>query len=206
MYTMRSSTGGSSGYGRFFPYSSSGETNTQSEVLPWGETDDSMTASNFLFGHIFKLPRGNYVVGSSIKMNSGSAKLYYLCVQGQTNGDLGEMALATTGNYIENVDFLLKDPTLNSFNPTDPLFNDQSFFAKLSFQADFNDVVGMLIVDTYNIDLTTYIRTRFNDFVAYLLLYCRKNNPSFLVNSNNDPISGQPLYNGPFENFTTWEG
>ena len=201
LYTMRSAANNSSNMGRFFPYSSSGETNTQSEVLPVG---GDMKDSNFLFGHIFKLPRGNYVVGSSIKMNSGSAYLYYLCVQGQTNGDLGEMAIANTGNFIENVDFLLKDPVVNSFNPTSPSFNDTSFFAKYSFQADFNDVVGMLIVDACTIDSTTYIRTRFNDFVSYLLLYCRKNNPSFVVNS--ETISGQPLYNGPFENFTSWEG
>ena len=200
LYTMRSKNWDGNSMGRYFPYSSTGQTNTQSEVFPWGVTNDNMTSSSFLFGHIFKLPRGNYVIGASKQcpQNSTTAKLYYVCVQGQTNGDLGELAISTTGNYVRDVDFLLKDPVSNVFS-----LNDSSFFANFSFQGNFTDEIGKLVVDAYEIDQATYVRVRFNDFVTYLLFYCRKNNPSFVVNSDGI-ISGVALYDGPYETFTDW--
>ncbi|MCR5309438.1 MAG: hypothetical protein K6E21_04955 [Bacilli bacterium] len=197
LYTMRSKNDNTDNYGRFFTYSSDGETNTSSLVLP---TDGGMRAGKFLFGHIFKLPRGNYFIGSSKRMGSSSAKLYYVCVQGQTNGDLGEMNVVTPDNYVRNVDFLLKDPT-NIATPFN--INDNSYFAKFSFGGKFADEVGLLIVDTYEINNVTYIRTRFNNFIIELLFYCRKNNPSFVINGDG-LISGEALYNGPFVNFTDW--
>ena len=197
LYTMRSKSDGEQNKGRFFPYSSAGETNTESVVLP---TDGNMTSSNFLYGHIFTLPRGNYVIGSSKKRGHGSAKLYYVCVQGQTHGDLGEIDIAKIGNSVHDVDFLLKDPTdINS--PFD--LDDASYFADFSFQGDFADMTGKMIIDTDIYDSEVYIRVRFNDFITYLLFYCRKNNPAFIVNSG-PPIYDETLYSGPFTNYIVW--
>lgn len=197
LYTMRSYTKGPSNLGRFFPYSSNGATNTQSEVLPVG---DDMKDSSFLFGHIFTLPRGNYVIGSSKNMNSSSAKVYYVCVQGQTNGDLGELDVATIGNYVHDVDFLLKDPA-DANDPFD--LNDSAFFANFSFSGNFTNLVGKMVVDTVEENNIVYVRVRFNDFITYLLFYCRKNNPAFVLN-NGEPITGEALYNGPYEDYTVW--
>jgi hypothetical protein len=161
-----------------------------------------MSDSGFLYGHIFKLPRGTYVIGASKKTNNNSnatAKLYYVCVQGQTNGDLGEINMTTLGNTVQDVDFLLKDPVTNTFN-----LNDHSFFANLSFTGNFTDSVGKLVVDTLTSNNTTYIRVRFNDFISYLLLYDRKSNPMFVVNDDEHPILGTDLYSGPYATFTDW--
>ena len=195
LYTMRSSNGGNHNYGRFFPYSANGETNTASVVLPTG---NNMTSEDFLYGHIFTLPRGHYVIGSSRNCGSTSANLYYVCVQGQSNGDLGEIAVATIGNYVHDVDFLMKDPVSNTFD-----INDSSFFAALSFSGNFTDDVGRMVIDTCEVDNEVYIRMRFNDFITYLLLYCRKTHPSFVLN-NEAPIIDTALYDGPFENLTVW--
>ena len=202
LVTMRSKQNTDANMGRFFTYSYNGSTSTTSTVVePQG---DYMRASNFLYGHIFTLPRGHYVIGSSVKTGSTSAKLYYVCVQGQTNGDLGELEVATIGNYVHDVDFLLKDPTVYAFNGS-----DESFFAKFSFDGIFTDEIGKIVVDAYPYTdpstgvTTTYIRTRFNDFITYLLFYCRKNNPAFVINGN-ELISGQATYDGPYVTFTNW--
>ena len=198
LYTMRSANDKAENKGRFFPYSSTGETNTESVVLPTG---GDMRDSKFLYGHIFTLPKGHYVIGSSRNCGSTSAKLYYVAVQGQTNGDLGEIEVTTSGEMVKEVDFLLKDPT----NSNDP-FNlyDSSFFPKFNFEGFFTDDVGKLVVDTCVIDNETYLRARFNDFVIDLWLRSWRLNPSFVVNSG-QPIVGIEEYNGPYENFTVWE-
>ena len=198
LYTMAStgnSNTGSYNMGRFFPYSSTGETNTAGEVLPQG---GNMTHGSFLFGHIFKLPRGTYVIGSSRKTGHTSARLYYVCVQGQTNGDLGEINMTTLGNTVMDVDFLLKDPVTNPFN-----LNDNSFFANFSFSGNFTDLAGKMVVDTTTVNNNVYIRARFNDFITYLLFYDRKSNPRFVIN-NESPILGTDLYSGPYQTFTVW--
>lgn len=199
LYTMAStgnSNSGSYNMGRFFEYSSTGETTTTStEVEPQG---NNMTHGSFLFGHIFKLPRGTYVIGSSKKSGHTSARLYYVCVQGQTNGDLGEINMTTLGNTVMDVDFLLKDPVTNPFN-----INDGSFFANFSFSGNFTDLVGKMVVDSTTVGGNTYVRARFNDFITYLLFYDRKSNPRFVINDE-APILGTDLYNGPYETFTVW--
>ena len=196
LYTM-ASVGGGTNMGRFFPYSSTGVTNTAGEVFK----TTNMSDSGFLYGHIFKLPRGTYVIGASKNKGNvnSTARLYYVCVQGQTNGDLGEINMTTLGNTVQDVDFLLKDPVTNTFS-----LNDHSFFANFSFSGNFTDLVGKLVVDTLTSNNTTYIRVRFNDFVSYLLLYDRKSNPMFVVNDDTNPILGTDLYNGPYETFTDW--
>ena len=160
-----------------------------------------MKRTGFLYGHIFKLPRGHYVIGSSIKTESTSAKVYYVCVQGQTNGDLGDLEVATIGNYVKDVDFLLKDPTVNTLD-----LEDDSFFAQFSFNGTFNTNIGKIVVDAYedNVLNEVYARARFNEFFTFFLFYCRKNNPIFKLN-NDDPVAGSATYDGPFNSYTDWD-
>lgn len=66
--------------------------------------------SNFLsspiFAHTFKLPRGRYCLGSAF----GKASVYYICAQGQDEGDLSLTANAFSNvNKVENMDFLKED-------------------------------------------------------------------------------------------------
>lgn len=62
--------------------------------------------SNPIFAHTFKLPKGRYCLGSAC----GKACVYYICAQGQDNGDLSLAANAFSNvNKVENMDFLKED-------------------------------------------------------------------------------------------------
>lgn len=59
-----------------------------------------------IFAHTFKLPRGRYCLGSAY----GKASVYYICAQGQDEGDLSLTANAFSNvNKVENMDFLKED-------------------------------------------------------------------------------------------------
>ena len=71
---------------------------------------------NPIFAHTFKLPKGRYCLGSAI----GNADVYYICAQGQENGDLSLSAnVFSQINKIDNVDFLktglASDATANPY-------------------------------------------------------------------------------------------
>jgi hypothetical protein len=70
--------------------------------------------SGALFAHTFKLPRGQYYVGSP--SGSGRVNIYYIAAQGQENANAGEGTLIFNGNdSISNFDFLLYDPKATTF-------------------------------------------------------------------------------------------
>ena len=212
LYTMYSRQDTEANLGRAFEYqhdcfeAPDDEINTKEVVTPQG---GDMKRTNYLYGHTFKLPYGNYVIGSSHNTGYSSAKVYYVCVQGQTNGDLGELEVATIGNYIRDVDFLLKSPVTmdGSGNITGVTFNlnDTSAFAKFSFNGVFKSDIGKMVVDAINVSGTNYTRVRFNNFINYLLFYCRKNSPAFKINEENEGalIVGEATYDGPYTTFTT---
>lgn len=86
--------------------------NNTSKRLNKDETDkfDDSSFKNYIdnpiYAHTFKLPRGRYCLGSAI----GDVCVYYICAQGQDNGDLSLTANAFSKiNKIENVDFLITD-------------------------------------------------------------------------------------------------
>lgn len=79
-----------------------------------GTIDFNLKFSNYIdypiYAHTFKLPRGRYCLGSAI----GDVCVYYICAQGQDNGDLSLTANAFSKiNKIENVDFLTTDTQHN---------------------------------------------------------------------------------------------
>lgn len=86
--------------------------NNTAKRLNKDETDkfDDSSFKNYIdnpiYAHTFKLPKGRYCLGSAI----GDVCVYYICAQGQDNGDLSLTANAFSKiNKIENVDFLTTD-------------------------------------------------------------------------------------------------
>lgn len=76
---------------------------TSNVVTPAG----SITTQNKLFAHTFKLPKGQYYIGSP---NNG-IKIYYIAAQGQENANAGIGDKIYIGsNSIGTFDFLLYDP------------------------------------------------------------------------------------------------
>ena len=96
--------------------------NTSQRLNNDGTTDFNSNYSNYIafpiFAHTFKLPKGRYCLGSAI----GDTCVYYICAQGQDDGDLSLSAnVFSKINRIENVDFLtsLSDPSNPFFNISD---------------------------------------------------------------------------------------
>lgn len=64
---------------------------------------DSYYISNPIFAHTFKLPKGRYCLGSAL----GSAHVFYICAQGQDEGDISLAAnVYSKINLVENMDFI----------------------------------------------------------------------------------------------------
>ena len=126
-------------------------------------TNPDMKESNALYGHIFKLPKGDYVIGGE---NGATANIYYLAVQGQTDSNIGANDTAVIGNAITDVDFLTEPPVADQ----------QLQFAYFSFKCNFNTVGGEYIVGIDTEDENKF-RIYFSDhpepFVIYLLTYSR---------------------------------
>ena len=56
-----------------------------------------------IFAHTFKLPKGRYCLGSA----AGKASVYYICAQGQDDGDISLSAnVFNSQNRVENIDFV----------------------------------------------------------------------------------------------------
>ncbi len=83
-----------------------------SEETPFGYDSSAQR----LFVHTFKLPQGRYCIGSATGANAtlqagstqtGLAKIYYVCAQGQTEGEQSFSGNVHAGNdVVEDVDFL----------------------------------------------------------------------------------------------------
>ncbi len=179
LYSMRS-TNVSSGTDehRYFEYDvGSGATTTETTV------NTNMSSDNgALYGHIFKLPQGDYVIGS----RSGTAKIYFLSVQGQNNASLGAKEMTFIGSEVENVDFITEAPSeLNEF----PFV---STTAQLSLKANFNLVSGSMTMNAINYNAKNYINIYFDDeprFVTYLFAYSKHPDKTFFVRNNKNPIN-----------------
>ena len=90
----------------------SGGNNKYDQVTEYGYS----SGKTRLFAHTFKLPRGTYCLGSATGTNTSSlitettdfgiAKIYYVCAQGQTDGqiEINENAFASK-DEVRNVDF-----------------------------------------------------------------------------------------------------
>ena len=88
--------------------------------------------SDKLYAHTFFLPKGDYFLGTP----EGNAYIYYIAAQGQEGtGNLSNENIIYGANVIEDLDFLLYDPTAVDFD----LDNDRAY---LSFAGTFTSNIG----------------------------------------------------------------
>lgn len=65
-----------------------------------------------IFAHTFRLPKGRYCLGST----KGTAYVYYICAQGQDEGDITMSAnVYNSQNKVENIDFVKDKDTTGLF-------------------------------------------------------------------------------------------
>lgn len=135
---------------------------------------DYQSSNNALFAHIFKLPAGDYCIGATSNTNNssgGTANIFFLAVQGQTDGTLGTEDYAAIGSAITNVDFLISAPSISKVIEE----------AYISFKGEFNSKEG-----TFAVNFASYIELVFledeNSIVRYLLIYSYGSTPRYLVN------------------------
>ena len=178
LYTMRCRNDSTVDSMRYFTYTlSNGETSGQTTTVT-GELGDNMTSSGYLFGHIFKLPKGHYVLGSADQNNT--ANVYFLCVQGQTDANIGDNTQAAIGSAVTDVDFLLEPPTYSAYP-------NSLARANFNFRSNFNLMLNKEFqVDVIEENSSKYLSLSFErnpDFVTYLLLVAIGNDPKYYVNN-----------------------
>ncbi len=173
LYSMRATAASGIDGHRYFTYDvASGATGTEAYINPQMNSDNAA-----VYGHIFKLPKGDYVVGS----RTDKSYIYFLAVQGQDEGEIGDTTMADVGYKIENVAFLNEQPTLANFMLYDPDSDDEAKknalkTAGVSFSANFNDnQIKTFYVKTKEYNGNPVLWIDFEDgatpFVTYLTTY-----------------------------------
>ena len=183
LYTMKSknlkdSTAASTtpDTGRYFICDPDGTTTRTTETQAHSETGnmDNLSDVGLLYGHIFKLPKGDYVIGA----NSGTANIFFLAVQGQTEGTIGSKETITLDDAIDDVDFLLTKPAYDDFASN----LDKALF---SYKAYFNTAIGVVTHGVTEVGGKKYMSVSFNNnpiFVTLMHLKSRKAEHVFYFN------------------------
>lgn len=117
-----------------------------------GESTDQFydSGKTRLYAHTFKLPFGRYCLGSATGKNrtdshkEGIAKIYYVCAQGQTNGQISFNDNTFTGaDKVDNIDFTKVarfdaqgEPTITfglvtEYDPSDSRLENQRCYVSL---------------------------------------------------------------------------
>lgn len=158
----------------FFDFDySSGTTNTTATSY------DSSTSSTVtyapkktkLFAHTFKIPKaGDYFITSP----SGTAKIYYVCAQGQENtGNIGNQSNTFSNlNVIESVDFVDCTPKEYTGSGTYSVSDHRLY---LDFKATFTAASGDMTVSKTVSDAAAMVSKPSN--MTYLLIWNQKSNP-----------------------------
>ena len=146
-----------------------GTSGFNSQAQYWDAVETRGRDENALYGHIFKLPKGHYVIGAE-----NGANLYFLAVQGQKKGTIlvDDSETGPERNVVEDVDFLLESPTCFAYR------NEALERASFTFQATFNEhnFGSIFYVDVYVDGTRKYMRLRFGKspaFVSYLYIHTR---------------------------------
>ena len=183
LYTMKCENVSDLDSHRYFTYDYRTEANgaTSTCCLPY--SDNHMGDNNALYAHIFKLPQSKdgemYCIGSS---SSTKAKLYYLAVQGQTNGTLDTDSIAELDNHLDNVDFLTTEPTKSNYT-------SGGYAAKrayITFNGTFNTTDGELSIGTKTVSASDYLLFEFNNdpaFITQMTAFDFKTIHAFYVNN-----------------------
>ena len=173
LYSMKASATGGTDNNRYFRYDvETGVTDTEAVINP-----NMSSEGGQLYGHIFKLPQGDYVLGS----RGGTANLYFLAVQGQNNATLGDKTTTYIGSAVEEVDFITEAPSSTNVFP----FTEYQSY--VSFKANFNMLPGTMDITTETYNTKKYISITFNDvvgqrFVTYLFVYHRETDHRYFIN------------------------
>ena len=178
IYTMKCARDNTTDTMRYFKYTlSSGETSGHTtDIIE--ENGDSMKNSDYLYAHIFKLPKGHYVLGAA--NDNAIANVYFLCVQGQTDANIGDNTQASIGSAVTDVDFLLEPPTYADYP-------NSLKFAEFSFKSNYNLMLNKIFeVNVTEQNSKKYLNLLFQrnpDFVTYLLLIHRGEDPKYYINN-----------------------
>ena len=122
-----------------------------------------------LFAHTFCLPKGRYCIGSASSGNQCVPKVYYLCAQGQDDGQFDfDDTVFSSVDRVENVDFInvprfnengveqIVIQEITSYNPSSPtdgnkLGNRRCYIALVnSDRSMFSDALASNLSFTYN--------------------------------------------------------
>ena len=137
-----------------------------------------------LFAHTFCLPRGRYCIGSASKPDQSVPKVYYICAQGQDDGQLDfDETVFASDDRVENVDFLnvprfavdgtpliTIDNSIESYNPNDPetydnLVNRRCYVALVNSRRSTFDDDYCFISFTYDSSSGKFIISSIKDGV-----------------------------------------
>ena len=171
--------------GQIGTYDSSGNftaatTTTNATIAQeYGKTEYGYTSGKTrLFAHTFKLPRGRYCVesptGESADSAHSTAKIFYLCAQGQNDGQLDFSDNIFGSDVAENVDFIKQSRfasdgsaniDVNSTAPTtydssdDRLLNQRLYVAMVNSDRSTFDDIDSDIYFTYDSSLGKFLVT-----------------------------------------------
>lgn len=210
LYTMKCDNSNDIDAHRYFSYDYRDGHNGVTSTLAVPYADNMMGDGGCLYGHIFKLdklPEGwAYAIASE---NDNQANLYYLAVQGQTDGTIGS-SMAKVGNVLDDVDFLIAEPTKADYVVTTTQENEEEIttieynsekLAEFNFTSEFNTTTGTVTVNTANVTVSsteyTLINVHFvNDpqFITYLFAYDYKAEPAFCINEAKYATGVSPTY------------
>ena len=216
LYTMKCQNTAEIDTHRYFSYDYNGaNTAGQTSTLTVPYAENLMGDNGALYAHIFKLeklPEGwAYAIGSSIDSDKyeDKANLYYLAVQGQTDGTIGS-SMAKVGNVLEDVDFLIDAPLKSDYVVTTEEIEDVevtsiSFnsgkLANFNFSSNFNTTSGEFVVNTETVEIDGVDRVLLNlaynndpQFITYLFAYDYKAQPAFCVKGIKYETGASPTY------------
>ena len=145
----------------------------------------------------------------AIAAENETANLYYLAVQGQTDGTIGS-SIAKVGNVLDDVDFLIAPPTKADYVVTTTVENEQevttieynsSKLAEFNFTSEFNTTTGTVTVNTAEVTVSSTQYTLINihyvndpQFITYLFAYDYKDTPAFCINESKYATGSSPTY------------
>ena len=151
-----------------------------------GVNADSRYASGKtrLYAHTFKLEPGQYCLGSATGTyrsggNEGTAKIYYLCAQGQTDGNIQFVDNTfASEDQVQNIDFIKQERytynenthqvttnitmgDVTAYDPTDPRIDNQRVYVSFantersSFKAEACDITFVYEDNKFKISSTS---------------------------------------------------
>ena len=217
LYTMKCQNTDELDSHRYFTYDYTDGHNGATSTLTTPFAENLMGDGGALYAHIFKLPKlpdgWSYAIGSGVGKDKDEdeykANLYYLAVQGQTDGTIGS-SIAKVGNVLEDVDFLITAPQKSDYvvstsevageTVTTIEFNS-SKLANFNFTSNFNTTSGSFVVDTQTVEIEgvgrTLINLQYNNdpqFITYLFAYDYKAEPAFCVKGLKYETGASPTY------------